>query len=58
MDKKYTMEKETISKLNKTFEEFAYQQDGIDYWLARELQEPLGYSEWRNFLNAIEWVIL
>ena len=48
------MEKETISKLNKTFEEFAYQQDGIDYWLARELQEPLGYSEWRNFLNAIE----
>lgn len=54
MDKKYTMEKETISKLNKTFEEFAYQQDGIDYWLARELQEPLGYSEWRNFLNAIE----
>ena len=38
------MEKETISKLNKTFEEFAYQQDGIDYWLARELQELLGYS--------------
>jgi DNA-damage-inducible protein D len=48
------MEKETISKLNKTFEEFAYQQDGIDYWLARELQEPLGYTEWRNFLHAIE----
>lgn len=48
------MEKETIKKLNKTFEEFAYQQDGIDYWLARELQELLGYSEWRNFLNAIE----
>ncbi|OFX54768.1 MAG: hypothetical protein A2046_00535 [Bacteroidetes bacterium GWA2_30_7] len=48
------MEKEIIIKLNKTFEEAAYEQDGIEYWLARELQNLLGYSEWRNFLNAIE----
>lgn len=48
------MEKDTITKLNKTFEEYAYQQDGIDYWLARELQTLLGYAEWRNFLNAID----
>ena len=48
------MEKETISKLNKSFEEYAYEQDGVDYWLARELQELLGYAEWRNFLNAID----
>jgi DNA-damage-inducible protein D len=48
------MEKETILKLNKSFEEYAYQQDGIDYWLARELQELLGYAEWRNFLNVID----
>jgi DNA-damage-inducible protein D len=47
------MEKTTILHLNKRFEEYAYQQDGIDYWLARELQELLGYSDWRNFLNAI-----
>lgn len=47
------MEKDTIIKLNKRFEEYAYQQDGIEYWLARELQELLGYSEWRNFLNAV-----
>ena len=47
------MEKETISKLNKTFEEYAYEQDGVEYWLARELQNLLGYSEWRNFLNAV-----
>ena len=47
------MEQETIIKLNKRFEEYAYQQDGIEYWLARELQELLGYSEWRNFLNAV-----
>lgn len=48
------MEKSTITKLNKTFEEYAYEQDGIEYWLARELQELLGYAEWRNFLNTIE----
>jgi DNA-damage-inducible protein D len=47
------MEKETITKLNKRFEEYAYEQDGIEYWLARELQELLGYTDWRNFLNAI-----
>ena len=47
------MEKETINKLNKTFEQYAYEQDGIEYWLARELQELLGYTDWRNFINAI-----
>jgi DNA-damage-inducible protein D len=48
------VEKETIIKLNKSFEESAYEQDGIEYWLARELQILLGYSDWRNFINAIE----
>lgn len=48
------MEKQTIVKLNRTFEDAVYEQDGIEYWLARELQLLLGYAEWRNFLNAIE----
>jgi len=48
------MEKQTITKLNSSFEESAYEHDGIEYWLARELQELLGYADWRNFLNAIE----
>ena len=48
------MEKNTIAKLNKTFEECAYQQDGIEYWLARELQVLLDYTQWRNFLNVID----
>ncbi len=48
------MEKETIIKLNKSFEESAYEQDEVEYWLARELQILLGYSDWRNFINAIE----
>ena len=48
------MEKGTIVKLNKSFEEYAYEQDGVDYWLARELQELLGYADWRNFLNTVD----
>ena len=48
------MEKETIHKLSKSFEEYAYEQDDIEYWLARELQELLGYADWRNFLNAVD----
>jgi len=48
------MEKNIINKLNKTFEEAAYEQDGIEYWLARELQELLDYAQWRNFLNVVD----
>jgi DNA-damage-inducible protein D len=48
------MEKANIVKLSKTFEESAYEEDGIEYWLARELQVLLGYADWRNFLNAVD----
>jgi DNA-damage-inducible protein D len=48
------METITITQLSKTFEEAAYEQDGVEYWLARELQELLGYSEWRNFLKTVD----
>lgn len=48
------MEKDLIRKLNKSFEESAYEEEGIEFWMARELQELLGYSDWRNFLNVVE----
>ncbi|OFX37907.1 MAG: hypothetical protein A2X08_07915 [Bacteroidetes bacterium GWA2_32_17] len=48
------MEKEVIQKLNKTFEEAAYEQEGIGYWLASKLKILLGYTDWRNFLNTVE----
>jgi len=28
--------------------------DGIEFWLARELQEILGYASWQNFTKVIE----
>ena len=48
------MDKGIILKLNRSFEEYAYEQDGIEYWLARELQSLLGYTDWRNFLKIVE----
>jgi len=48
------MKKETIIRLSRTFEESAYQENGLEYWLARDLQRLLGYDEWRNFLRVID----
>jgi len=43
-----------ITQLTETFEAHAQQTDnGIEYWLARDLQHLLGYSKWDNFLNVI-----
>jgi len=47
------MKRELIIQLHSSFEDAAYEEGGVEYWLARELQELLGYSDWRNFLNAI-----
>ena len=48
------MKKEMIVQLNRKFEETAYKKNGVEYWLARDLQELLDYEEWRNFLKVIE----
>src|SRR3989338_7348388 len=48
------MKKEIIIELNKTFEGSAYTQNGVEYWMARDLQKLLDYDEWRNFLKVIE----
>jgi len=48
------MKTELVQTLTATFESCAQQTDGgIEYWLARDLQPLLGYSEWRNFSTAI-----
>lgn len=48
------MKKDLIQRLHKSFEDCARQHDGVEYWLARELQELLGYTQWRNFETVIE----
>jgi DNA-damage-inducible protein D len=47
------MEKGLIVQLNKTFQESAYNQNNVEYWMARGLQRLLGYDEWRNFPKVI-----
>ena len=48
------MKREIIQTLAATFEAHAQQtEDGVEYWLARDLQHLLGYDEWRNFTFVI-----
>lgn len=48
------MKKEQINRLFEKFEAACYDYEGIECWSARELQKILGYTEWRNFLNAVQ----
>lgn len=44
----------SIDTLIAGFEAAAYvDDDGIEYWTARDLQKLLGYSDYRNFLNIV-----
>ena len=48
------METDLIHTLTGTFEAHAQQaENGIEFWLARDLQHLLGYDEWRNFTPVI-----
>jgi DNA-damage-inducible protein D len=47
------MEKDIIIRLSKTFEDYARQADGVEFWFARDLQLLLGYDKWENFINVL-----
>ena len=48
------MKTEIVQSLTDTFEAHAQQaENGIEFWLARDLQHLLGYDEWRNFTTVI-----
>jgi DNA-damage-inducible protein D len=48
------MKKEEIIELFTQFEAVASELEGVECWSARELQTLLGYSQWRNFINAVD----
>ncbi len=48
------MEKQIITNLTKNFEDYAHQDNEVEFWFARDLQQLLGYVEWRKFLGVIE----
>jgi len=48
------MQNDLIQQMTESFEGYAQEtENGIEYWLARDVQHLLGYTEWRNFLNTI-----
>ncbi len=48
------MKTELVQSLTSNFEACAQRaESGVEFWLARDIQHLLGYSEWRNFLAVI-----
>jgi DNA-damage-inducible protein D len=48
------MKTDLVHALTQTFEGHAQQTDaGVEFWLARDLQQLLGYTKWDNFLNVV-----
>ena len=50
------MKRELIVKLHRKLEESVHKevQSGTEFWLARDLQNVLGYKRWANFTRVIE----
>lgn len=49
------METQLIYTLTNNFEDFAHKTDnGVEFWLARDLQKLLSYTQWRNFELVIK----
>ena len=53
------MDKTALQTLTNHFDSLsqALPEDGIEFWFARDLMEPLGYTRWENFQNAINRAI-
>lgn len=52
------MQKDLVVKLHKSFEDYMHtDENGIEFWYARELQTLLEYTQWRNFDKVISKAI-
>lgn len=54
------MNKDLITQMQTQFDQLVNphpDDPSIEFWFARALQEPLGYSRWENFLTAIQRAI-
>jgi DNA-damage-inducible protein D len=48
------MKKEIVATLTNNFESFVHKtDDGVEFWLARDLQHLLGYGKWDNFKKVL-----
>jgi DNA-damage-inducible protein D len=54
------MNTELIQRMQSRFDDLAQthpEEETLEFWFARDLQEPLGYARWENFLTAIKRAI-
>lgn len=53
------MNKQLITKMQKSFDLLAQTvpDEKIEFWFARDLQEPLGYARWENFVRVVQRAI-
>ena len=54
------MNKELIIQMQGRFDEMAQNHPddpAVEFWFARDIQEPLGYARWENFTMAIQRAI-
>ena len=53
------MDKQLIVRLKSRFDELIHgtTEENVEFWFARDIQEPLGYARWENFLNVLEKAI-
>lgn len=49
------MNKQLIGKMQSQFDALVQLVPGenVEFWFARDLQEPLGYARWENFVKTI-----
>ena len=48
------MKSDKIAALFTHFESIVHREQDVEFWLARELQETLGYDRWENFTALLE----
>lgn len=53
------MSKQSILKLRNQFDLLVQSkpEGNIEFWFARDIQEPLGYAKWENFLSVVKRAI-
>ena len=54
-DPEFAMDNQSLPPLQERFDVLVHRvpHESIEFWFARELQEPLGYARWDNFVATI-----
>ena len=52
------MDSVEIKRRSLAFDDCAHEEDGVEFWYARDIMKPLGYVRWENFETAIKRAML